>query len=84
MARNDFAATSGTNRYRTVFQEYLYSSGAPKPQRTELMRMVRGGSDLPRIKKLKLSNSERIAQGIVALANTGGGVGVFESTTRCA
>src|SRR5881396_1735404 len=59
------------------FQEYLYSSGAPQTSRTELMRLVRGGEDTYLELKVKLSNSERIAQGIVALANTGGGVIVF-------
>ena len=39
--------------------------------------MVRGGEDTYLELKVKLSNSERIAQGIVALANTGGGVMVF-------
>src|SRR5207247_10769755 len=59
------------------FQEYLYSSGAPQTSRTELMRLVRGGEDTYLELKVKLSNSERIAQGIVALANTAGGVIVF-------
>ena len=59
------------------FQEYLYSTGAPQTSRTELMRMVRGGEDTYLELKVKLSNPERIAQGIVALANTGGGVIVF-------
>jgi ATP-dependent DNA helicase RecG len=59
------------------FQEYLYSSGAPQTSRTEVMRMVRGGEDTYLELKVKLSNPERIAQGIVALANTGGGVIVF-------
>src|SRR5262245_8515202 len=59
------------------FQEYLYSTGAPQTSRTELMRMVRGGEDTYLELKVKLSNSERIAQGIVALANTGGGVIIF-------
>src|SRR2546422_6403091 len=39
--------------------------------------MVRGGEATCLELKVKLSNSERIAQGIVALANTGGGVIVF-------
>ena len=39
--------------------------------------MVRGGEDTYLELKVKLSNSERITQGIVALANTGGGVIVF-------
>lgn len=59
------------------FQEYLYSTGAPQSSRTELMRLVRGGEDTYLELKVKLSNSERIAQEIVALANTGGGVIVF-------
>src|SRR5260370_41144745 len=59
------------------FEEYLYSSGAPLTTRTELMRLVRGGEDTFLELKVKLSNPERIAQEIVALANTGGGVIVF-------
>lgn len=41
------------------------------------MRMVRGGEDTFLELKVKLSNPEKIAQGIVALANTGGGFIVF-------
>ena len=41
------------------------------------MRLVRGGEDTFLELKVKLSNSERIAQEIVALANTGGGTIVF-------
>lgn len=59
------------------FQEYLYQTAAPLTTRTELMRLIRGGEDTYLELKVKLSNSERIAQGIVALANTGGGVIVF-------
>src|SRR5213080_1030351 len=59
------------------FQEYLYQTAAPLTTRTELMRLVRGGEDTYLELKVKLSNSERIAQGIVALANTGGGIIVF-------
>jgi len=59
------------------FQEYIYSTAAPQTSRTELMRLVRGGEDTFLELKVKLSNSEKIAQGIVALANTGGGVIVF-------
>jgi ATP-dependent DNA helicase RecG len=59
------------------FQEYLYQTAAPLTTRTELVRLIRGGEDTYLELKVKLSNSERIAQGIVALANTGGGVIVF-------
>jgi ATP-dependent DNA helicase RecG len=41
------------------------------------MRLVRGGEDTYLELKVKLSNPEKIAQEIVALANTGGGVMVF-------
>jgi ATP-dependent DNA helicase RecG len=41
------------------------------------MRLVRGGEDTYLELKVKLSNTEKIAQEIVALANTGGGVLVF-------
>ncbi|HEX7176760.1 MAG TPA: RNA-binding domain-containing protein [Pyrinomonadaceae bacterium] len=59
------------------FQEYVFSVPAQQTSRTELMRLVRGGEDSFLELKVKLSNPERIAQGIVALANTGGGVIVF-------
>jgi ATP-dependent DNA helicase RecG len=59
------------------FQEYILSTPAPQTSRTELMRLVRGGEDTFLELKVKLSNTEKIAQGIVALANTGGGVIVF-------
>src|SRR5438034_4292622 len=78
MARSSFRSSQ---RHEPVtersFQEYLYSSGAPQTNRTELMRLVRGGEDTFLELKVKLSNSERIAQEIVAMANTGGGVIVF-------
>ncbi len=58
------------------FQDYL-TTPAPQTSRSELMALVRGGEDTFLELKVKLSNPERIAQGIVALANTGGGVIVF-------
>lgn len=45
--------------------------------RSELLRLIRGGEDTHLELKVKLSNSERIAQGIVALANTDGGTIIF-------
>src|SRR5215467_4570350 len=77
MARRRFRNQRHEPVTERSFQEYLYSSGAPQTSRTELMRLVRGGEDTFLELKVKLSNSERIAQGIVALANTGGGVIVF-------
>ena len=59
------------------FQEYYLSTPAPQTSRTELLRLIRGGEDTYLELKVKLSNSERIAQEIVALANTGGGVIIF-------
>lgn len=59
------------------FQEYILNTPAPVTSRTELIRLIRGGEDTYLELKVKLSNIERIAQGIVALANTSGGVIVF-------
>ncbi len=55
----------------------MSSIPAPQTSRTELMRLVRGGEDTFLELKVKLSNPEKIAQEIVALANTGGGVIIF-------
>jgi ATP-dependent DNA helicase RecG len=59
------------------FQEYITNQPAPQTTRTELLRLIRGGEDTYLELKIKLSNPERIAQGIVALANTNGGTLVF-------
>ena len=59
------------------FNEYLLNQPAPPTTRTELLRMIRGGEDTYLELKLKLSNTERIGQEIVALANTDGGIVVF-------
>lgn len=78
MARRKFRSNQ---RHEPVtersFQEFLASTPAPQTSRTELMRMVRGGEDTYLELKVKLSNTEKIGQEIVALANTGGGVIVF-------
>jgi ATP-dependent DNA helicase RecG len=55
----------------------MLSTPMPLTSRSELMRLVRGGEDTFLELKVKLSNTEKIAQEIVALANTGGGVIVF-------
>jgi ATP-dependent DNA helicase RecG len=78
MARKRFRSTQRNEPVTDrSFQEYLYQTAAPLATRTELMRLVRGGEDTYLELKVKLSNPERIAQGIVALANTGGGTIVF-------
>ena len=59
------------------FQEFYLSTPAPQTSRTELLRLIRGGEDTFLELKVKLSNPEKIAQEIVALANTGGGVMIF-------
>jgi predicted HTH transcriptional regulator len=59
------------------FQEYVLSTSGPQTSRLELLRLIRGGEDTYLELKVKLSNPERIAQEIVALANTAGGVIVF-------
>lgn len=59
------------------FQEYLLNQPLQTTTRSELLRLIRGGEDTYLELKVKLSNSERIAQGIVALANTDGGTIIF-------
>lgn len=64
------------------FQEYTLNQPAPTTTRTELIRLIRGGEDTYLELKIKLSNSEKIAQGIVALANTAGGTMIFGVTDQ--
>ncbi|MGH9899633.1 MAG: AlbA family DNA-binding domain-containing protein [Pyrinomonadaceae bacterium] len=59
------------------FQEYTLSLPTLQTSRTELMRMIRGGEDTYLELKVRLSNREKIAQEIIALANTDGGTIVF-------
>jgi ATP-dependent DNA helicase RecG len=58
-------------------QEYIVNQSHQLTTRTELLRLIRGGEDTYLELKVKLSNPERIAQGIVALANTSGGTIIF-------
>ncbi len=58
-------------------QEYLLDQPAQVTTRSELLRLIRGGEDTYLELKVKLSNVERITQGIVALANTSGGTIIF-------
>ena len=66
-----------THRTIKSFQEYLVNQPTQTTTRTELLRLIRGGEDTYLELKVKLSNCERIAQGIVALANTDGGTIIF-------
>jgi ATP-dependent DNA helicase RecG len=74
MARRKYRSTQAVTE--RSFLEYL-STPALQTSRIELLRLVRGGEDTYLELKVKLSNPEKIAQEIVALANTGGGVMVF-------
>lgn len=58
-------------------QEYLLNQPTQSTTKNELLCLIRGGEDTYLELKVKLSNPERIAQGIVALANTGGGTIIF-------
>lgn len=62
------------------FQEYIQNQPAPQTTRTELLRLIRGGEDTYLELKIQLSNPDKIAKGIVALANTDGGTMVFGVT----
>jgi ATP-dependent DNA helicase RecG len=58
-------------------EEYLLSQPTQTTTRSELLRLLRGGEDTYLELKVRLSNSEKITQGIVALANTNGGTIIF-------
>jgi ATP-dependent DNA helicase RecG len=58
-------------------EEYLLSQPTQSTTRSELLRLLRGGEDTYLELKVRLSNSEKITQGIVALANTNGGTIIF-------
>ncbi|MDQ6785667.1 MAG: putative DNA binding domain-containing protein [Acidobacteriota bacterium] len=64
------------------FQEYISNQPAQQTTRTELLRLIRGGEDTYLELKVKLSNPDKIAKGIVALANTAGGTMVFGVTDQ--
>jgi ATP-dependent DNA helicase RecG len=70
-----------THRYDSPAEfshnEYLINQPTQLTTRSELLRLIRGGEDTYLELKVKLSNSEKIAQGIVALANTSGGTIIF-------
>ena len=64
------------------FQEYISNTPAPQATRSELLRIIRGGEDTYLELKVKLSNPDKIAKGIVALANTAGGTMIFGITDQ--
>src|SRR2546423_14008917 len=76
MARRKFKRQRHELLSERSFQDYLMTP-APQTSRMELLTLVRAGEDSFLELKVKLSNPERIAQRIVALANTSGGVIVF-------
>lgn len=78
MARRRFRQTPRTTSPEDIsFSEYLVNQPTQQTTRTELLRLIRGGEDTYLELKVKLSNSEKITQGIVALANTDGGTIIF-------
>lgn len=64
------------------FQEYLLNQPLTRTSRTELIRLIKGGEDTYLELKIKLSNPDKVAQEIVALANTAGGTMVFGVTDQ--
>src|SRR5688500_20363553 len=58
-------------------EEYLLSQPRQSTTRTELLRLIRGGEDTYREPTVRLSNSAKITQGIVALATTNSGTTMF-------
>ena len=75
-----------THRYESPgdrsHQEYIINQPSQSTTRSELLRLIRGGEDTYLELKVKLSNIEKITQGIVALANTSGGTIIFGVTDQ--
>ncbi len=75
-----------THRYESPgdrsHQEYIVNQPAQLTTRSELLRLIKGGEDTYLELKVKLSNVEKITQGIVALANTSGGTIIFGVTDQ--
>ena len=75
-----------THRYESPgdrsHQEYIVNQPAQLTTRSELLRLIKGGEDTYLELKIKLSNVEKITQGIVALANTAGGTIIFGVTDQ--
>lgn len=75
-----------THRYESPgersHQEYIVNQPAQVTTRSELLRLIRGGEDTYLELKVKLSNVEKITQGLVALANTSGGTIIFGVTDQ--
>lgn len=75
-----------THRYESPgersHQEYILNQPAQVTTRSELLRLIKGGEDTYLELKVKLSNVEKITQGIVALANTNGGTIIFGITDQ--
>ena len=75
-----------THRYESPgdrsHQEYLANQSAQMTTRSEFLRLIKGGEDTYLELKVKLSNVEKITQGIVALANTSGGTIIFGITDQ--
>ncbi len=83
MARKKFRNSSrhAQNTERS-FQEYLLNQPLTRTSRAELIRLIKGGEDTYLELKIKLSNPDKIAQEIVALANTAGGTMIFGVTDQ--
>lgn len=83
MARKKFRHSQRhTSSSERTYNEYVLNQPLPQTTRTELIRLIRAGEDTYLELKLKLSNSENIAQEIVALANTAGGTMIFGVTDQ--
>ncbi len=77
MARRKYKKTPKKPASPNVNLDFPNTSQAPITTRTELIRLIRGGEDSFLELKLRLSNPDKIAQEIVALANTAGGTIIF-------
>ena len=62
---------------RSLFEQKLSGGYSRTLDRVELLNLIRGGEDTYLEFKIRLVNADKVAAGIVALANAGGGAIVF-------
>jgi ATP-dependent DNA helicase RecG len=67
---------------RALFKEQQFGRSSRHIDRTDLMDAIRGGEDSYLEFKVRFSNPEKLAAGICALANSGGGTIVFGVTDQ--
>src|SRR5687767_11276769 len=82
MARKHSRSRYAPSTERALFKEQQFGRSSRHIDRSDLLEAIRGGEDSYLELKVRFSNPEKIAAGICALANSGGGTMVFGVTDQ--